>query len=294
MTEYIVVGVDGSASALQATRWAVREAARRDADLRLVHVVQPPLLLPTEDMYAKELADQGRKWLSAARDIALGVAPGIDVHGDLRTGQPGEELVTETEDAQLVVIGSRGLGGFRSLLLGSVANTLAAHAHCPVVVLRGRPVNAPAPEHGPVVVGADGTPASADAVEFAFAAAAARGTEVVAVQAWTYEGLVDAWAPVPLETERASLLEEIAAVQRRAFEEQLAKPRAVYPDLVVRGVQYRGRPVDGILQQAEHAQLVVVGANGRHPAWAGAVGSTSYAVLHHATCPVVVVRADAK
>jgi nucleotide-binding universal stress UspA family protein len=293
MTRNILVGVDGSESALQATRWAAREAVRRDTDVRLVHVRQFPLLLPPEDMFAKELTDQGRKWLSAARDIALGIAPDIDVHTELRTGQPGEELVAETEDAQLVVVGSRGLGGFRSLLLGSVANALAAHGHCPVVVLRGRTVGAPAPDHGPVVVGTGGTPSSEAAVEFAFAAAAARGAEVIAVDAWAYEGLVEARSPVPLtmdRAERASLLDEIAAVQHRAFEEQLAKPRAAYPDLVVRGVHYRGRPVDGILEQAEHAQLVVVGAHGRHPAWAGAVGSTSYAVLHHAICPVAVVR----
>jgi nucleotide-binding universal stress UspA family protein len=288
----IVVGIDGSESALRATRWAAREAAQRDADVRLVHVRQIPLLLPLEDMYAKELAEQGRKWLFAAHDVALGVAPDIDVHTELRTGQPGEELVEESEDAQLVVVGSRGLGGFRSLLLGSVANTLAAHSHCPVVVLRGRTVDAPA--HGPVVVGADGTPSSTAAVEFALAAAAARGAEVIAVHAWTYEGLMDSWSPVPAAVARAEhtpWLDEIVTIQRRAVAEQLAPVRAAYPDLVVRSVDYRGRPVDGILEQAEHAQLVVVGANGRHPAWAGAVGSTSYAVLHHATCPVAVVRA---
>src|SRR6476469_4678096 len=165
MTEYIVVGVDGSESALAATRWAAREAALRDADLRLVHVRQLPLLLPPTDMYTWELTDQGNTWLGAARDAALAVAPEVDVHTHMRTGQPGEELVAETGDAALVVVGSRGLGGFASLLLGSVANVLTAHGRCPVVVLRGR-----TPDHGPVVVGADGTPSSAKAVEYALAA----------------------------------------------------------------------------------------------------------------------------
>jgi nucleotide-binding universal stress UspA family protein len=286
MTEQIVVGVDGSESALQATRLAAHEAAMREADVRLVHVRQLPLLLPVEDLYAQELTEQGRKWVSAARDVALDVAPGIDVHTELRTGQPGEELVAETEDAGLVVVGSRGLGGFRSLLLGSVANTLAAHGHCAVVVLRGRTVGASPPEQGPIVVGADGTPSSAKALEFALAAAAARGVEVIAVHAWTYEGLVDAWSPVSVSVD----WDEIAATQHRAFDEQLATVRAAYPDVAVCAVHYRGRPVDGILEQAERAQLVVVGANGRHPAIAGAVGSTGYAVLHHATCPVAMVR----
>jgi nucleotide-binding universal stress UspA family protein len=278
----IVVGVDGSESALRATRWAAREAARRSLAVRLVHVRQLPLLLPLEDMYAQELTEQGRKWLSAARDHARDTAPGIDVRTELRTGQPSEELVTESEHARLVVVGSRGLGGFRSLLLGSVANALAAHAHCPVIVLRGRTVGAPPPEQGPIVVGADGTPAGADAVEFALATAD-RGAEVIAVHAWNYETIVDVWSP-------AVDWDEVAAAQYRTFDEQLGKWRAGYPNVLLRGVHYRGRPVDGILGQAEHAQLVVVGAGGHHPALAGAIGSTSYAVLHHATCPVAVVR----
>lgn len=277
----VVVGVDGSESALLATRWAAEEAAHRDVDLRLVHVRELPLLLPPSDLYAWELTDQGNKWLLAARDAALSAAPSVDVHTRLRTGQPGEELVAESEEAALVVVGSRGLGGFRSLLLGSVANVLTAHAHCPVVVFRGDP-----PDHGPVVVGLDG--ASSAAVEFALAAAAARGSEVVAVHAWTYEDLADQRSPGPVIVD----WDEIEAGEQRLFDKRLADLCAGHPDVPVRGVYVRGRPVDGILEQAEHARLVVVGANGRHPVLAGVVGSTSYAVLHHATCPVAVVRGE--
>lgn len=285
MTERIVVGVDGSESALQATRWAAREAARHGVALRLVHVRQLPLLLPPEDRYAAELADQGRRWLVDARDAALAAEPDTTVETELRTGQPAWELVAETEHAGLMVVGSRGLGGFRSLLLGSVANALTAHGHCPVVVLRGRVVGAPPPFEGPVVVGADGDSASTNALEFALAAAATRSVEVVAVHAWTYEGLVDAWSPLPVTVD----WDEIAAAQRRLFDEQLGAVRERHPEAVVRGVHFRGRPMDGILRHAEDAQLVVVGAHGRHRFTAGAVGSTSYAVLHHATCPVAVV-----
>lgn len=280
----VVVGVDGSSSALEAVRWAAREAERRRTDLRLVHVRQPPSVLSAEDVCGRELTEQGHGWLTAARDAATGAAE-VDVHLSMRTGQPAWELVTATEAAQLVVVGARGSGGFRGLLLGSVANALAAHGHCPVVVLRGRTTGAPAPDHGPVVVGADGTPASAAAVSFALAAAAAR-CEVVAVHAWTYEGLVDAWAPVPLTVD----WDEIAEAQHRVFDEQLASSRAERPEVAVRSVHYRGRPADGILEQAENARLVVVGAHGRRLAVAGALGSTSYTVLHHAWCPVAVVR----
>lgn len=294
---HIVVGVDGSCSAVQATRWAAREAARRDVDLRLVHVRQLPLLLPPTDLYTWELTDQGNKWLGAARDAAVSVAPAVDLHTQLCTGQPGEELVAESEDAELVVVGSRGLGGFpqpaprlggqrphraRPLSGGGAPRPGAGRR-----VARPRPDRRRRRQH-------------AVAVEFALAAAAAQDTEVIAVHAWTYEGLVDAWSPVPLTSERSLRSEhrdrwdEIAAAQHRMCDEQLATLRRTHPDVPVRCVHFRGRPVDGILEQAEHARLVVVGANGRHPAMAGAVGSTSYAVLHHATCPVAVVRTAAR
>ena len=285
MDGQIVVGVDGSASALHATRWAAREAVRRGASLRLVHVLQLPLLLPAEDMYAKELADQGREWLAAAQTAAGVIAPDTYVVTDLHTGQPAEELTEETEHADLVVVGSRGLGGFRSLLLGSVANALAAHSHCPVVVLRASTRDAPPPAEGPVVVGVDGAGTSTAALEFAVDAAAARGVALVVVHTWTYEGLLAAEGRVPADIDWNG----IAAAPRRSFVERLTAVRERHAAVEVRGVLLRGRPVDGILGQAEDAQLVVVGTHGRHGLVPGAIGSTTYAVLHHATCPVAVV-----
>jgi nucleotide-binding universal stress UspA family protein len=285
MTRQIVVGVDGSDSALHATRWAATEAALRGARLRLVHVRELPLLLPPSDLYADELATHGRKFLAVALAEAHNAAPRVEMGTELRTGRATEELVDEAARAGLVVVGSRGLGGFRSLLLGSVANALTAHGRCPVVVIRGRKADGPPPADGPVVVGADGTPASTNALEFALDAAAARDVDVVAVHAWTYEGLVDGWPPAAT----AVHWDEIAVAQHRVFEEQLAAVRAHHPDVPVRSVHYRGRPVDGVLEHAEHARLVVVGAHGHHRTAAGSIGSTSYAVLHHATCPVAVV-----
>ena len=285
MRAQIVVGVDGSASALHATRWAAREAARRDAVLRLVHVLTRRLLLPDEDMYERERAERGRAWLAAAHAAAQDVAPNVAVVTDLRSGQPAEDLVDETDHADLVVVGSRGLGGFRSLLLGSVANALTAHGHCPVVVLRAGTVGAPPPSEGPVVVGVDGGGATTAAVEFAADAAAARSVALVVVHTWTYEGLVAAGGPMPVDVDWDGL----AAARRRSFDAQVDSVRERYPEVEVRGLVVRGRPVDGILERAEDAQLVVVGSHGRHGLIAGAVGSTTYAVLHHATCPVAVV-----
>lgn len=284
MAEQIVVGVDGSASAVHAARWAALEALRRSAVLRLVHIRQMPLLLPAEDMYAEELSAKGREWLASARASAQEEAPGVRVVTELGSGQPARELVEETEHAALVVVGSRGLGGFRSLLLGSVANVLAAHAHCPVVVLRASTRGGPPPSDGPVVVGVDVGGTATEALDFAVAAAAARGVPVVLVHTWTYEGLLAA-GRLPANID----WDGIAAARRRSFDEELAAVRARYAGVEVRGALVRGRPVDGILEQAENAQLVVVGTHGRHGLVPGAVGATTHAVLHHATCPVAVV-----
>ncbi|MFC4855892.1 universal stress protein [Actinophytocola glycyrrhizae] len=152
----VLIGRRGHRGAGGGVRLARRRGAVRRCLRRAAPRVQPapvpgmgdqlPLLLPPADLYAQELAEQGRKWLSAARDVALQAAPNLDVDTELRTGQPGEQLVAETEDAGLIVVGSRGLGGFRSLLLGSVANALTAHGPCPVVVMRGRPAGAAPPE----------------------------------------------------------------------------------------------------------------------------------------------------
>lgn len=283
MAGQIVVGVDGSESALRAVRWAATEAAYREAGVRLVHVRDLPLLLPAEDLYAETLAEKGREHLAAARAVVHAVAPGVAVASDLLTGQPSAVLVEEAERAGLVVVGSRGLGGFRSLLLGSVANALTAHVRCPVVVLRGES------RDGPVVVGADGSAGSDNALAFAFDVAAVRGASVVAVLAWSYEGLVDAF---PTVTDVVDW-DEIAEAQRRLFDDQLAKARERHPDVAVRTVTYRGRPADALLSHADGARMVVVGASARQRRFAGSIGSTAYAVLHHATCPVAVAGEQA-
>jgi nucleotide-binding universal stress UspA family protein len=134
------------------------------------------------------------------------------------------------------------------------------------------------------VVGVDGGGTATEAVEFAAAAAAAREVPLVVVHAWTLEGLLTA-GRVPAGFEWSDL----AAARSLWLAEARGARRAGFPGFEVGGVLVRARPVDGILEQAEHAQLVVVGAHGSHRLVPGAVGATAHAVLHHATCPVAVV-----
>jgi nucleotide-binding universal stress UspA family protein len=128
--------------------------------------------------------DGAARHLAAAAATALVTAPDLAVEQVLVEGFPTPALQAESADAALVVLGDRGLGGFTGLLLGSVAVSLAAHAACPVVVVRGPEFDASAPRVEPVVVGVDGSPASEAAFAFAFAAAALHAVPLVAVHAW--------------------------------------------------------------------------------------------------------------
>lgn len=279
----ILAGVDGSPSALHAVQWAAREAARRHVPLRLFHAgVVPPAATSAVDA----LVEQGHQWLRQAEWAARDLAPGIDVARELRVGGAAARLIDESRTARLVVLGSRGLGGFAGMLVGSVSSAVAAHGHCPVVVVRGRRPQDPPPEGGPVVVGVDGTPVSDAAVEFAFDEAALRGVGLVAVHTWADMSAGETWSVLPFDIDYHAVAED----ERRLLAERMAGWREKYPDVDVRQQVLRDRPVRGLLRESDGAQLVVVGSRG-HSASAGmGLGSTSQALLHHSTCPVAVVR----
>jgi nucleotide-binding universal stress UspA family protein len=253
----VVVGVDGTADALRAVRWAAVRAGLRDVGLRLVH------------------ASSSRDGvLRIARDVAdetVGGLPVTVVTGEL---PPAELLVRESTGASLVVLGNRGHGGFSGLLIGTTAVTVAVRARCPMVVMCGPDE----PGTGPVVVGVDGTPTCDAALGFALAEASVRGTGVIAVH-----GLV---SPVGKDVIRdRDRVEE-------AMAELLAGHRAHYPDVKVVREVVADTPGRALLDRAASAQLAVVGS-GRRIGYRGALlRSTSRYLLHHAPCPVAVVRRD--
>lgn len=290
MARHLLVGVDGSVSALHAARWAAEEAQRRGAGLRLLHACVFPPLVPRDDLYVEEVRRQGRTWLAEAESAARAAASGVPVETTLTEGSAAERLVAESGQSgtELLVLGSRGLGGFRSLLVGSVAVNLAAHGHCPVVVVRGRDPEQPPPSQGPVVAGVDGSPVSDTAIGFAFAAAASRGVELVAVHVWSDAVFDGSWASWPVVVDWVEVERDL----RRLLDEQVSAWQDKYPDVVVRRQLSRGYPVPGLIDAADHAQLLVVGSSGRGALTGlGGLGSTSQGVLHHAHCPVAVVRA---
>jgi nucleotide-binding universal stress UspA family protein len=278
----VVVGVDGSESALEASRWAAREAGRRGAGLRLVQAFSWPQTHHVGEVGRgqRSVRRVAEEQLAAAATAAGQAAAGV-VETALVEGFPVPVLVAESRAAQLVVVGDRGLGGFTGLLLGSVAVGLAAHAAAPVAVVRGDAV-----AEGPVVVGVDGSALSEAALAAAYEAAAARRVRLVAVHTW-WDILVDpSFAPLVD-------WDAIEGEAHRVLAERLAGWAEKYPEVEVRRVVERDRPAPALLEQAAGAQLVVVGSRGRGGLAGMLLGSVSHNVLHHSPCPVLVVRTKA-
>jgi nucleotide-binding universal stress UspA family protein len=282
----VVVGVDGSASATQAVRWAAVEADRRGAPLVLVHVWTPvPVGVPHAAMlgpYEDGLIEQGHQWLTEASTVARETAPGVTVSTRLANGSVAGQLIGRSASAALLVLGSRGLGGFTGLVVGSIAVAVATHGHCPTVVVRGADPHSAPRQDGPVVVGVDGSPTSQAAIRFAFQAASLRDVPLVAVHAWSDLPVTTVW-------ELTTAWQAIQELESEVLSQRLAETQARYPGVHVEQVVVRDRPAHVLLDHAKSAQLVVVGSRGRGGFRGLLLGSTSQALIHHAACPVAVV-----
>jgi nucleotide-binding universal stress UspA family protein len=284
----ILAGVDGSRSATDAVRWAAAEAHRRHTGLRLVEAIgwMPTLGEPgarhVAPTYRDVVLDGAHARLEAAAQVAGEIAPDVAVTTAVLTDYPVPRLVAESRTAQLVVVGDHGPAGGPGLLLGSVAAGIAAHAACPTVVVRG----GTPPADGAVVVGIDGSPVSEAATAFAFEAAAARHAPLVAVHAWQDEML-------GTSVELLVDWHAAAAEQHQLLAERLAGWGAKYPDVPVERVVVLDRPAHALRARSVGAQLVVVGSRGRGGFVGTVLGSVSRSVLHHAACPVAIVRPDA-
>jgi nucleotide-binding universal stress UspA family protein len=290
----IVVGVDGSDSATQAALWAAAEAAHRRLPLVLVNAAPIPASTYTDGFsvtpnYVEALKTKGLDYLAREQARVAEVYPQVDLTTKLFTGQVVRTLVEQSRDARLVVLGSRGLGGVSGVLVGSTAVGLVSHGRCPVAVIRGRTEDEPPPTTGPVVVGVDGSRAGETAVELAFEEASMRGAELVAVHTWT-EFVSD----VNYAYARQFMIDwqRIEEHECELLAEGLAGWQQKYPDVQVRRIVVRDRPVRQLLEQAERAQLLVVGSRG-HGGFTGMLlGSTSQALIYHAPCPLLVARSE--
>jgi nucleotide-binding universal stress UspA family protein len=270
----IVAGYDGSPGAAQALRWAAREAWARGTTLTVCLAWTPDHMeLPTESALCDLARQRGQQILARGLPYAESVLGPGRVDQDLAAGSAARVLCERSRAAEMVVVGGRGRGELPGLGLGSVSWQVAGHACGRVVVVRGawRPANR---VPGPVVLGADGSPAGQDATVFAFEEAALRDVPLVTVCALTD-------APGRLGGSRQ--LEE-------DFEHLVAAEAKEHPEVSVVRHVLPGTPRAALLAAAADAQLLVVGARGRGGFDAMSLGSIAQAVLLYAPGPVAVVR----
>ncbi|MCH9710063.1 MAG: universal stress protein [Actinomycetia bacterium] len=284
----IVVGVDGSAPSRVATDWAARNAALRRAPLTLAYVlpgatVQSWIQVPLPATFFEDEQEAARRALADARGVVEAVTAGVDgvrIDEKVVEGQPVQALADLSKGADMIVVGSRGLGKWERRLLGSVSSGLVQHAHCPVAVIYDEDPLIPHPAKAPVVVGIDGSPASEQATAIAFDEASRRGVDLVAVHTWSdagYELPGVGWSETQTE-EDMLLAERLAGWQER------------YPDVTVRRVVHRDQPGRALLEEAEQGQLLVVGSHGRGGFAGMLLGSVGTQVVHSARQPVIVAR----
>jgi len=287
----IVVGIDRSGHSDKALEWAISEARKRSLPLHLVHskettvtVWSPMMVVPTD------LDDQG--WiLDSARRHILAAAPDLTVTSAVTVGPAAAALVAASGNADTVVVGARGHGVIGNILLGSTSLNVAAHARCPVVVVREDiPEHASESTQTPsVVVGFDGSPQSEDALGYAFAAAAERQLPLDVVTAWEPDLL--ATYRLSAETADETIMATIAQHKQAAL--SAATPwRDKYPGIEVRINVTADPAAQALVARSLPAALLVVGSRGLGSFRGPLLGSVSNHVLHHAHCPVAIVRSS--
>jgi nucleotide-binding universal stress UspA family protein len=283
----IVAATDGSEEALRAVDWAAREAVLRGAPLR---IVAAPGLLPrmadTEDPsqypnVSETIRQNTDIALTAAAERAAKAAPDLLIDTDHLEGGPADAVTESASGALMLVVGSRGVGAFTAMILGSVSQYVSAHATCPVVVVREETTAA----HRQVGVGIGDPARSAAALAFAFEEAALRKASLIAVHAWDSPYSQIGAATWALATPGRPALEEEAA---RQLDGLLADWQGKYPDVQVSHDFVHAHPGRALVGLSARADLVVLGRHMTHGALPGP-GAVRHAVLNHAHGPIVTV-----
>ncbi|MEU3467544.1 universal stress protein [Streptomyces sp. NPDC006687] len=282
-TSSVIVGVDGSAQAREAALWAAGEAARRGRPLHIVHGADTDgraLYLSAETVERARAA--GRELLDDTEKAVVAEYPGLHVTTEFSRADAVTSLHRAGGLHGTVVVGNRGLGGFNTLMLGSVGLDTAATAKTPVIVVRGTEEGE---ERGTVLV------AVRDEHDLACARYAAREAELRKaslrlLHVWNLLRSVGTVAPM------LDGVDEIAARHEEPLRTVTYTIREEFPDLTVAGDAEKGVSVAGVLVEASrHADLLVMGGR-RPPTPLGLgrnLGMAAHSLLHHAHCPVLLI-----
>ncbi|MFD5949162.1 universal stress protein [Streptomyces collinus] len=298
MSRTIMVGLDGSSESRAAAEWAAREAKLRGLPVRLVHVREPvpdplaqaPLLgAETQQHWSEQIPREAAEGLRSRH-------PGVDVTTVHVEGRPADVLVGAAEDADLLVLGSRGMSGVGGFLVGSVGQAVIARTDVPVVLVRAG--EQATDEHGmdpagipsaatsfrPVLLGLDTRSPDNTVIAFAFEEAARRGTALRVVHGWN---------PPPYNihglSDGVSLYDELTSKHAEELTDVLRPWRHKHPAVEVTEEARPGSAASRLAKASREVSLVVVGRRIRRSPFGAHIGPVTHAVLHHATAPVVVV-----
>ncbi len=288
----IVVGIDASADAELALRWAFAHAGLTGTRIRAVLAWGPGGRPRVVDDISPSIGvdDLEHAALQVLHDAVRRTHPGdlaVDVVERTVYDAPSDALVEESRDALMLVVGARGLARMRRMFVGSVTARCAQEAPVPVVVVRGPAP--PEPDGRPILVGVDGSESSLAALRWAALQAGLRRVPLRVARCWLPEPPFD---PVCLPAFDPPAFDEavLEKAARLTLDTAVEQGLASRTDVAVEAVLVADSAAHGLIVAARSAQLLVVGARGRGGFGGLLLGSVSHQVVTHAPCPVAVIR----
>ncbi len=291
MTMKIVVGVDGSEPSNEALRWAAYEARRRDAEIRVVSCYSVPVYgSPEGAVYPRDVdldvfKDGSTASVGRAIEVVEAIDPRLVVEGVTTMSSAVVGVTDAAEPGDEIVVGAHGHSGFLDGVLGSVTTGVTHRAHVPVIVVPAKSSTPVGDSMKKIVVGVDGSAASLRALDWAYAEAAMTGAELTVVHGWIY----------PYAGPRTSVSEPRTQMQLDAMQELKASLESLGAQMTDGPVHIHPKlsestPADALLEEANDADLLVVGSRGRGGFRSMLLGSVSRTVVQHSPCPVAVIR----
>lgn len=288
----VVVGVDGSYTAIRAARWAAAVARRLEAPLHIVHAepqVGHNFSDALADLRAIEMTSQhelAQAILTAAEHAVRADSEDLTITTEDLSASVDTALVELSHHARLIVLGSEEVTLGTAILVGSTTVAVTTQATCPVIVWRGDSV---APTSQPILLGVDGDDDNRVATTAAFELADRLGVDIVAVHAWSKRR-----SPGDVNLPFMIDWKAMEADQRQHLSDMLGPWIHLYPDVGVTFVVDAKRPSKALLSRTADTQLVVVGSRGRGPILSAVLGSTGLNLLHHSAVPVMICRSPTR
>ncbi|MGK4584252.1 universal stress protein [Kitasatospora sp. HPMI-4] len=277
----IVVGVDGSPQAAAAAEWAAQEAGRRGCSLHLVHAVNTgtvTLSPRTSEAVTDLILKNARDVLDESLGKLAAAHPELHLTGDVVPREAALAILTAAEHSELAVVGTRGHGGFASLLLGSVSLRVCAHSGCPTVVVRQ---GSSTGEHILVAIRDE---RDGEALRFGLREATTTGLPVRAVHVWS---------PVVADVAHAAPMIDELGEEARLHEQLLHHTcdpvSEEFPGVPVHAEHLAGATAATLVEASRQAALLVIARHPPAPHFGLRLGTALHAVLHHAHCPVAVL-----